>query len=469
MQTSQLTQIFNSQHQASRQQNIFTLEQRQQFLKKLLQVVLKYRHALAEAIAADFGHRSANETDILELVPALENIRYTLKKLPKWVAPQKRETSILFMGTRTQLIPQPRGVIGIIVPWNYPIYLALGPLIGALAAGNRAMIKMSEYTPKTGELLQQILSEIFPTEIVSVINGGVDIAKAFSKLAFDHLLFTGSTQIGKQIMQAASENLTPVTLELGGKSPAIIGPDAHWKSAVERIMMGKLLNAGQTCVAPDYVLLPTGKESQFVEIAKQIVNHHYPDLLNNPDYTHIINQSQWERLRNYLREAEEQGANVIPLATSLKTNSQLQRKIPPTLILNPASHLQLMQHEIFGPILPVISYQSLDEAINYVNSRSIPLALYYFGKNNDLIQSVIQKTRAGGVSINDTLLHVAQDDLPFGGVGASGMGQYHGYEGFMTFSHLKPIFYQSRYSTFSWLYPPYKKLIKLAMRWMLRK
>ncbi len=422
---------------------------------------------LSSAIAADFSHRSRHETAALELFPALSAIKHARGHLGGWMKSRRSWASLWFMPARNELRPQPLGVVGIIVPWNYPILLAVAPLVGALAAGNRAYIKMSEFTPRTGRLFADLVKTYFPHDEVIVANGEADVAQAFSELPFDHLLFTGSTAVGKLVMRAASEHLTPVTLELGGKSPALVGPDANIEQAAAKIMFGKCLNAGQTCIAPDYVLLPKGREAAFIDAAARVVAKQYPTLVANPDYTAIVNARHVGRLRGYLDDARATGGVVSELNPANESFTDAQ-KIPPTIVTGATETSRLMQDEIFGPILPLVPYESLDEAIAYVNARPRPLALYYFGHQRAQIEQVLDQTVAGGVSINETIMHISQEDLPFGGVGPSGMGAYHGKFGFDTFSKLKPIFHQSFLNGVALFKPPYGKrfeaLIKLLTK-----
>jgi len=356
-------------------------------------------------------------------------------------------------------------VVGVIVPWNYPLYLAMGPLIGALAAGNRVMIKMSESTPATAALVKNLLARIFPEDLVCVVLGEVELGVAFSKLPFDHLLFTGATSVGKHVMRAAAENLTPVTLELGGKSPAIVSASVPLRDAAERIAFGKTLNAGQTCVAPDYVLVPRARLKGFVDAYREAVQRLYPRLADNPDYTAIINSRQLGRLQGYLRDAADKGARIVPLYE----HSQ-ERRLAHTLVLDVTDDMQLMQEEIFGPVLPVLSYERLDDAIAHINAGPRPLALYWFGRGEAARDDVLRRTVSGGVCVNDTLLHVAHDNLPFGGVGDSGWGAYHGEQGFVRFSHQKSVLVQSPWAM-GWLfYPPYgarfDRVMQALRRWL---
>lgn len=440
---------------------------RQAQLEALASMLIANKDAIAEAISADFGNRSAHETELLEIFPALSAIKDAKHRLGRWMKPKRAWASLYFLPGRIELRPQPLGVVGIIVPWNYPILLAIAPLVGALAAGNRVMLKMSELTPRTAKLLADLISNTFSSDQVSVINGDVAVAEAFSQLPFDHLLFTGSTQVGRHVMRAAAANLTPVTLELGGKSPAIIGPECDVAIAAEKILFGKCLNAGQTCIAPDYVLLPSSQEAAFIAAAKTIVATLYPTLGANPDYTSIVNLHHLERLHDSLADAASKGASIVPLAG---TNEHLDdvQKLAPTIVYQVNDTMRVMQEEIFGPILPLVTYDNLDDAIRYVNDHPRPLALYYFGHDGSNIEQVLNETTSGGVTINDTLLHISQESLPFGGVGPSGMGAYHGKYGFDTFSKIKPVFHQSRLNGLSLFKPPYGKRFESLLKFLLR-
>ncbi len=423
---------------------------------------------IAAAISADFSHRSIHETQLLEIFPALSAIKHARANLRSWMKPKRTMASIWFLPAHNELRPQPLGVAGIIVPWNYPILLAVGPLVAALAAGNRAFIKMSEFTPATGALFAKLAKVHFTHDEVAVVNGNVEVAQAFSTLPFDHLLFTGSTVVGKHVMRAAAENLTPVTLELGGKSPTIIGPEANIAEAVSQIMFGKCLNAGQTCIAPDYVLLPRGQENDFIAAAKDVVARQYPSIATNGDYTAIASQQHFSRLAGLLADAKVHGATVIPLVDVAMNAMQSVQKIVPTIVINASNDSRVMQEEIFGPILPLIVYDTLNEAIQYINARPRPLALYYFGRDRNNINHVLNQTVAGGVSVNETILHISQEDLPFGGVGASGIGAYHGKFGFDTFSKLKPIFHQSRFNGLFLFKPPFGKRLETLLKVLMR-
>ena len=443
------------------------LETRLRRLRALDRLLRDNAEALAEAVSRDFGHRSSAETRLLELFPSYEAIADALDHLRAWMRPQRRRVSLWFQPGSAEVRYQPLGAVGIIVPWNYPIYLAVGPLVAALAAGNRALVKMSEFTPATASLFAELIAANFAEDEVSVVQGDASVAHSFSQLPFDHLLFTGSTPVGHHVMRAAAENLTPVTLELGGKSPAIIGARANFEKAVERIVVGKSLNAGQTCIAPDYVMLPAGREQDFIDTARRVFAACYPDFATTPDYTAIVNERHFARLTRLVDEARTEGAEVVELVPGAVPDPTT-RRFPPLLLSGVNAGMRVMQEEIFGPLLPLVPYDDLAQAIDYVNARPRPLALYYFDNDASAIATVLDQTVSGGVTINDTLLHIAQDDLPFGGVGASGMGCYHGVEGFRTFSAKKGVFRQSWLSGIGLFKPPYgarfERLIRLLLR-----
>ncbi|MFK3973038.1 coniferyl aldehyde dehydrogenase [Pseudomonas sp. NPDC087358] len=450
-----LERLFDRQRRAFAANPMPAAEQRRQWLDALRQLLSEERQTLIEAISADFSHRSADETLLAELMPSLHNIHYARRHLKKWMRASRRSVGMAFQPASAKVVYQPVGVVGVIVPWNYPLYLAIGPLVGALAAGNRVMLKLSESTPATGHLLKTLFARIFPEDLVAVVLGEAEVGMAFSRLAFDHLLFTGATSVGRHVMRAAAENLTPVTLELGGKSPAIVAQDVPIGDAAERIAFGKTLNAGQTCVAPDYVLVPQDRVTDFVEAYRQAVTRFYPTLTDNPDYTAIINPRHVARLNSYVADATSKGARVIPLFEHGQG-----RRMPFSLVLDVSDDMLVMQDEIFGPLLPIVPYERIEQALDYINQRPRPLALYYFGYSKAEQQRVLEQTHSGGVCLNDTLLHVAQDDLPFGGSGASGMGHYHGHEGFLTFSKAKGVFIKQRFNAARLIYPPYGKAIQ---------
>jgi acyl-CoA reductase-like NAD-dependent aldehyde dehydrogenase len=398
-----------------------------------------------------------------EVFVVLGAIKHAKAHLRDWMDPEDRETSWVFLPARVQLVPQPVGVVGIISPWNAPVQLALSPLVGVLAAGNRAIIKPSELVPETAALLRDLVTETFPADQVAVVTGGPEVGEAFSRLPFDHLVFTGSTRVGKIVMRNASENLVPVTLELGGKSPAILGADFNPRVAAERIMTGKLFIGGQTCIAPDYAFVPAAARDTFVEACKAAVAKMYPTLASNPDYTSIISDRHRARLQGYLDDARSRGARVIELNPAGEP-MDATRKFAPTIVLDPTDEMVVMQEEIFGPILPVRTYEKLDEAIDYINDRPRPLALYYFSHDSASTERVLTRTISGGVGINETMLQIAQDDLPFGGIGPSGMGHYHAREGFEAFTKKKAVFRQSRINTTGLLRPPYGRTVDRLLR-----
>lgn len=431
--------------------------QRRQWLKRLREALVNEQDALVAAIDSDFSGRSRDETLVAELLPSVQGLRHAERHLQRWMRPSRRRAGLAFQPASARVLYQPLGVVGVIVPWNYPLFLAIGPLTCALAAGNRVMLKLSEATPATGLLLKALLERVFPTDLVSVVLGEVEAGQAFSRLPFDHLLFTGATSVGRHVMQAAAHNLTPVTLELGGKSPAIVSADVPLDTAAERIAFGKQLNAGQTCVAPDYVLVPRERLGAFADAYQRAVHRQFPRINDNPDYSAIINQRQLERLQHLLTDAHEQGAQVLDLYPD---EPRQGRRLPPHLLLDVNDSMQVMQDEIFGPLLPLLPYDQLDDALAYINQRPRPLALYYFGYDRGEQARVLRDTHSGGVCLNDTLLHVAQDDLPFGGIGPSGMGHYHGHEGFLTFSKAKAVLAKQRLNAARLIYPPYGKALQ---------
>jgi len=460
--------IFDAQKAAFRQHPYPSAEQRIELMSHIKPLLLDNIDAWVEAVSNDFSNRAADETKLAEIMLSLEALKYNSKKLRKWMKPEKRSVSALSWPGKTWVEYQPLGVVGIIVPWNYPIQLAIVPILTALAAGNRVMVKMSEATPRTGALLEKLVSAAFPEEQLAVVNGEVDVAQAFSELPFDHLLFTGSTAVGKHIMRAAANNLTPVTLELGGKSPCIIGQDFPMKDVAERIAFGKCMNSGQTCVAPDYILCPENRVREFVDAWTAQVKQSYPTMVNNPDYTAIVNERQLKRLQGYVVEAREKGAEVIEINPANEDFSGSQ-KLPHTMVLNATDDMQISHDEIFGPLMIVVPYKSLDDAIAYVNERPRPLALYYFDWNQANGDKVLKHTHSGGVCLNDTISHVGVDDIPFGGIGPSGMGAYHGPEGFKTFSKAKGIYKKGKFNATKFILPPYGRgMHKLIDKYMLK-
>lgn len=438
-------------------------------LARLRTAVLVHREAIKDAVSADFGNRSRHETDIMELSCVIQAIDYLSSHLRRFMKRERRHVQFVYRSARAYVEYQPLGVVGVMAPWNYPISLMLVPLATALAAGNRAMLKPSELTPRTSEALRHMLAEAFAEDEVTVVLGGPEVGAAFSALPFDHLLFTGSTQVGRKVMRAASDNLVPVTLELGGKSPAIVARGHANERTVQSLVYGKLSNAGQTCVAPDYALVHEDDLEAFIAQYTATVQRFYPDGPASPDYTTIISDRHYDRLRGLVDDARHKGARVIEVGERPTHLPGRERTLVPTLVVNADDEAPIMQEEIFGPILPVRSYRSIDEIIAYVNARPRPLALYYFGAEDDDCARLLARTTSGNVGINNTLMHVAQDDLPFGGVGPSGMGAYHGIEGFRAMSHAKGVFVQGRWNFPGLLHAPFGKLADMAITFTLGK
>ena len=435
-------------------------------IQKLGKVIDEHTEEFQKAISEDFGNRAYEETTIAEILVIKGGISHALKQTKHWMRTRRAPTALQYKPASNHIIPQPLGVIGIISPWNYPLQLAIMPLIGALGAGNRAMIKPSEYTPRLSDLLKRVLGSIFSEDEVYVATGGVKVAQAFSALPFDHLIFTGSTSVGKIVAAAAAKNLTPCTLELGGKSPTIIDDSANMALAVPRIVNGKLLNAGQTCVAPDYVLMPTAKIDAFSDALIEKAEEFYPKFAGNDDYTSIIADSHYARLQDLLEDAENKGARIRTAGDDDKQQLAKERRVPLTVVTNTTPDMRIMQEEIFGPLLPVVASETLDDAIQYVQNHDRPLALYWFGEDKKKRDRVLHQTISGGVSINETAWHVVQEDIPFGGIGPSGMGAYHGEHGFQAFSHMKGVYIQSRFSQGKALFPPYTAKTHKMLRLM---
>lgn len=435
-------------------------------LDRLRRMLRDNAEAIRDAIGADFGQRASEETLLLEQFTSHEAVQHARRRLRRWMRTERRSVAWWSLPGRARLMRQPLGAVGIIVPWNYPLYLAVSPLAAVLAAGNRAMLKMSEHTPRFGALFETLVARSFSADEVVAVNGDSAVAKSFAALPFDHLLFTGSTQVGRDVMKAASANLTPVTLELGGKSPAIVAAGFDLDELARRLMYGKLMNAGQTCVAPDYALVPEPLVGRFIDACRAATLSFYPTLATNPQYTSIINERQFRRLAALAEDARAQGATVHPLHTE-PTDAE-RRRLSPVALTGVDDGMRVMQEEIFGPLLPVVPYGSIDEAIAFVNARPRPLALYYFGAEDAGLDTVLARTMSGGVTVNNTAFHVVQEDLPFGGVGPSGMGHYHGRAGFDTFSKLKPVFYDSRFSGSRFLMPPYGRRFRALLRILYR-
>ena len=464
-----LNEILEKQKKAHLREGPLSVETRKEWIDRCIALLIKYQNEIAEAISEDFGHRSTESSLLADVAGSIGSLKSAKENIKKWVKPEKRKVtpSILgLLGAKLRLEYQPLGTVGVISPWNFPVTLTFGPLGSIFAAGNRAMIKPSEFTPKTSELMKKMFEEAFSEEEVAVFTGGPDLGEAFSSLPFDHLLFTGATSIAKHVMRAASENLVPVTLELGGKSPVIISKKSNFEVSVNRVMAGKTMNAGQICLAPDYVFIPKDKKEDFISQSKKVVTEMYPSLKDNPDYTSVINQRHYDRLQGYVEEAKEKGFEVIEINPSNEDFSQqAHHKIPPTLIVDPDDSLSVMKEEIFGPILSVKTYESIEDTVDYINSKDRPLGLYYFGDDKEEMQNVLENTTSGGVTINDVVFHVGQDNAPFGGVGPSGTGSYHGVEGFKNFSHTKTIYTQSKFDGLFGLFrPPFGSKAKSAIK-----
>lgn len=453
-----MQRVFDAQKIAFRLRPSTTATERLALLDNLKTVLIKYQDQIAQAIAEDFGHRSHHETKFAEILTSIENIKYYSKNLRNWMQPDKRHINPTHLPAKGWVQYQPLGVVGIITPWNYPLLLAISPLICALAAGNRAMIKMSSFTPKTGAIVKKALTEAFNEDQVAVITGGGIVSDAFSRLPFNQITFTGSTNVGRTVMAAAAENLTPVLLELGGKSPAIIHPSVSMKDAAEKLAFGKGWNAGQTCVAPDYVFVPRGKVAELAAAMRVVVAKMYPKMLNNPDYTSIVNNKQYQRIKSYLDDARDQGAQIIEINPANESFAN-SRKLPITLVTNVNQNMLITKNEIFGPVLMVLEYDHIEEALDYINQRPSPLALYYFDYDDQRIDFVLRNTQSGGFSANDVITHVAEEDLPFGGVGHSGMGKYHGKEGFAAMSNARSVLVKPKLWSIRFLAPPFKNPI----------
>jgi coniferyl-aldehyde dehydrogenase len=432
-----------------------SVEERRDCLERLSHALYTAREAFVAALDGDYGGRARQETLLADLWPALRACRSNHRHVARWMRPRRRSVDLMLQRGRAWLRPQPLGVVGIVAPWNFPLLLSIGPLAAALAAGNRVMLKPSELTPRTAHLLGEVLANAFSPEEIAVIEGDSDVARAFVALPFDHLLFTGSTSVGREVMRSAAETLTPVTLELGGKSPALVTADTDLDAAAAALAFGKLINSGQACVAPDYVLAPRDKVEAFAMAMARAAQRLYPAWSGNSDYTAIINPRHRARLADMLNQARLQGARIVPLHDPTDEMFDSAGRMAPCLVIGADPASALLQEEIFGPILPVVAYDSLIQAFAFIRDRPRPLALYVFGRDDAVIRAVLAGTISGGVAINDTLIQVMADELPFGGVGASGMGQYHGVEGFDTFSKLKPVFVRRRPNLSRLLRPPY--------------
>jgi coniferyl-aldehyde dehydrogenase len=461
---TEMRRILDRQRQAHLKDGPPSAEKRIDWLDRSIGLLVGHKDAIADALREDFGHRSVHATLLTDVSGSIAPLKHAKDNLRKWMKREKRKVSpaiLGLLGAKAYVDYQPKGVVGIISPWNFPVNLTFAPLAGVFAAGNRAMIKPSEFTPRTSELMAKMFASAFDETEVAVFPGGPEVGGAFSKLPFDHLLFTGATSIAYHVMKAAAENLVPTTLELGGKSPVIVSRTADMALTAKRVMMGKTLNAGQICLAPDYIMVPQDKAREFVTEAASAISAMFPTLKENPDYTSVINQRHYDRLQGYIADAKAKGAEIVELNPARENfTQQPYHKIPPTLVLNPTDDMAIMKDEIFGPLLPVKTYYDVDETISYVNSHDRPLGLYYFGKDGAEQDKVLTRTTSGGVSVNDVVMHVSMEDLPFGGVGPSGMGAYHGIDGFKTFSHAKAVFQQASRDLTAMMRPPYGAAIQ---------
>lgn len=453
------TQVFARMRQLAIKDNTLPYIQRIRILKALRLELVSRKAELEKALTEDFGGRSVHESIMADYIPSLGNIDYTIKNLRKWMKPQKRSVALAFKPARNRIEFHPKGVVLIISPWNYPVSLSLVPLVTALAAGNRVILKPSECTPRTSQVLAELVAAALPEDKAVVLTGSPEIAAELCKLPFDHIMFTGSSAVGRKVMKAAAENLTPVTLELGGKSPAIIQPNFDLKKATERIVRGKFFNTGQTCISPDYVMIERGQVNDFIKLYEETVNTFYPKIDGNPDYTSIINDQHFKRLVDLIEDAEKKGADVRVIGQE-KQRSSGERTLHPHIVLDMKDDMKIAQEEIFGPILPIVPFDTVEEASEYVNHRPRPLALYYFDTDSYRQRCFMSATISGGAAVNDTLMQFAQEELPFGGIGPSGMGVTHAFEGFKEFSHSRSVFYQGGFNTGSMLYPPYGKQIE---------
>ncbi len=466
-----LLPLLQAQQKAFLDRGITDAKQRIEALSILGKAIGEYSDELVKAVMADFGHRSPHETVLTEVLANLGEIRLTKGHIKKWMKPKKVASSIQSLPATGYAVYQPKGVVGIMGAWNYPAFLIFSPLIGVLAAGNHAMIKPPDVTPRTSDVIAELIAKHFDPSFITVVTGDVQEAIQFSELPFNHLIYTGNTEVGRKIMMAAAKNLTPVTLEMGGKSPTIIGEDYSIEKAVQRILLGKTVNSGQTCIAPDYVMVPKGKEQEFVDAYSRAITKRYPTVADNQDITWIVNDRHFKRIQALIDDARAKGANVVQINPRNEQIPDGKRVIPHTVITNVNDDMAVMQEEIFGPVLPVRSYGSLPEAMRYVQERPRPLALYYFDANRKRADHVINQTISGGACVNDTMLHIAHPNLPFGGSGPSGLGAYHGFDGFVEFSHKKGVLYQRNwFSPAMFVKGPYPKgalgVLKRVSKWL---
>jgi coniferyl-aldehyde dehydrogenase len=460
-QAANLQRLLGGQRVAQLKDPYPTLELRLDRINRMIDMLVRHEHRLLEAVKEDFENRSHLMTRVSDIVPTLENLKYVRKHIKRWMKPEKRKSKfpLGLLGAKSKVEYIPLGIVGNISPWNFPVQLALGPIAEIFGAGNRVMLKPSELSPQTSQAMAEIIAGSFDETEFSVVLGGPEIAAEFSKLKFDHLLFTGSTNVARLVSQSAAPNLVPMTLELGGKNPVVISSTADIKLAADKVMFSQTFNGGQICLCPDTVFVPEHLVEEFVTACQASVKKMYPDIANDETYTHIITQRHADRLRELVAEAKTTGARVVPLYDTESSG----RRVLPSLILNADMNSRIMQEEIFGALLPIVGYTEMHEVVDYINERPRPLALYYFGHNKQEIEKLTFQTTSGGMVVNDMAAHFLQSDLPFGGVGESGMGAYHGFDGFKNFSHAKAVYVQSKLDPFRLLRPPYGKFFESAV------
>jgi coniferyl-aldehyde dehydrogenase len=472
---TRMQEALQAQRESYLQEGAVSAETRIDRIDRAIDVLVRYGEKVSDALNTDFTCRPREVNMLTDVVGSIGAMKHAKKHLRKWMKPEKRPTifPLNLLGGRSRIEYQPKGVVGVVAPWNFPVSMVFHPMSGILAAGNRVMIKPSEFTPATSEVIAEMIADGFDPTEATVFTGGPEVGQAFSGLPFDHMIFTGATGIARHIMAAASRNLVPVTLELGGKSPVIISRSADIDKALQRVMLGKTLNAGQICLAPDYLMVPEEKLNDVIEAAQKAVADMYPKLLDNDQYTSVVNDRHYQRLNGYIKEAEERGEKVIPINPGNEdfSNQENSFKIPPTLVSEPAEDLAMMEEEMFGPVLPIRTYKNFDETIDYINAKPRPLAAYYFGEDKGEEEAMITRTTSGGVCVNDVIMHIMQEDLPFGGIGPSGMGNYHGIEGFKTFSHAKSVYRQTSVNVakLGGMLPPYGNSTEKTIKMQLKK
>ncbi len=472
---SRIGAALDKQRQAFTAEGAVSAETRIDRIDRAINLIYDNQDKIAEALCADFGHRSSHQTRMSDIYATLEGLKHNRKQLRKWMRTEKRKAPfpMNLLGGRARVEYQPKGVIGIIGTWNFPVNTVFSPLAGVFAAGNRAMIKFSEITPATGELLEKLIGQYFSEDELIGFNGGPDIGATFAAQPFDHIIFTGATSIARHILHAAADHLVPVTLELGGKSPVVVSRSADLKETAARIIAGKSLNVGQVCLSPDYLLVPSESREQLVQYLSEEIASLFPSMLNNPDYTSVVNERHYQRLQSYLSDAREKGADIReqnPAGEDFSAQNGTH-KIPFTFVVEPSDDLTVMQEELFGPLLCIKSYDKFEDCIDYINAKPRPLALYYFGADQGEQQQLLDRTLSGAMTINDVIFHVSCEDLPFGGIGPSGMGNYHGFDGFKTFSHARAVYKQSKvnFQRLGGMLPPYGEKADRTLNAMIRK